>query len=262
MLLNTQTQNFIRQLWLRLTPGRVALIDNLDAPVNSRQSAATALSQYNALVAAIASSPRAMWQTKIIEAPGAFSFTVPAGVRVLWYDLCGGGGGGGGGGSNGYCGGGGGGGGALFDMIGYVTPGEIITGIVGAGGNAGVSGTAPTDGATGGQTYIQKFQIGGAGTNFVVNGGYRGTRATNTAQGVGGQGGMIFGFNGDLTGRNIPGSAGFAGDASGGGAGGGNVIGVLNGKSYGSGGKGGTGTIQPVAGTGGVVILRWFGVEP
>ena len=63
--------------------------------------------------------------------PGAFSFTVPAGVTIVSITACGGGGAGG----NTYSGegfyNGGGGGAAIFGEKHLVTPGQTITGTIG-----------------------------------------------------------------------------------------------------------------------------------
>lgn len=101
--------------------------------------------------------------------PGAFSWTIPAGVTGigLWVWAAGGGGGFGAAGTPGGAGAGGS-AGAFFRFVGIaVTPGQSVTGTIGAGGAAGISGTAGQAGANtavtvNGVTYTAVGGPGGA----------------------------------------------------------------------------------------------------
>ena len=82
--------------------------------------------------------------------PGTYAFTIPPGCSFIGVDMCGGGGGGEGGGGglvtgfNGSCtvqGGGGGGAPRVCAKM-PVTPGDVLTIVVGAGGGAGSGGLA------------------------------------------------------------------------------------------------------------------------
>lgn len=99
------------------------------------------------------------------------TFTVPAGVNMVYVTAVGGGGGGGGGVASGYdvniaaSGGGGGSGYYVEDKMVFVTPGSSIPITIGAGGNGGA---AKTKGGNGGTTLFGSYLsvsggIGGAG---------------------------------------------------------------------------------------------------
>lgn len=105
------------------------------------------------------------------------SFTVPANVTTLWCSGCGGGGGGGGSGSiigvTSYASTSGGGGGAQGQWARKVpitvTPGQVLTIAIGAGGAHGIGGSGGSGGAngsTGGNTTIT-----GTGVNVTLTGG-------------------------------------------------------------------------------------------
>jgi len=121
---------------------------------------------------------------KLFESSG--TFTVPADVYVLWLDACSGGGGGGGG-FVGETGGGGGGGGPAMGVRGAtmpVTPGEIITLTIGAGG---VGGAAGASGGSGGTTAIAP-PTGAESRGFVLRSGAGGAPGTETTGGASGGG--------------------------------------------------------------------------
>ncbi|WP_426315499.1 hypothetical protein ACN9MF_11270 [Methylobacterium fujisawaense] len=188
---------------------------------------------------------------KVYATPGTYSWTVPAGVtqiRVRAWS----GGGGGGAGSSSASGGSGGGGGVYADETYDVTPGQVLTIIVGAGGAAGVaSASAPTAGGTGGTTSVgalmtltggQGGQAGNGGTatqlsntgtaagaSLVVPGYFGGLAYTISGVVMGGSGGAAFGTSqppvnvapsngnpGMTPGGGATGAAGFAGGGVGG----------------------------------------------
>jgi hypothetical protein len=103
--------------------------------------------------------------------PGSFSYTVPTGVtRVRLKGW--GAGGGGGGAASGSPGGAasGGGSGAYFEKSVAVSPGDTITGTIGAGGSAGTAGANGGTGSNttivvGGTTYTIPAGAGGASAN-------------------------------------------------------------------------------------------------
>lgn len=160
--------------------------------------------------------------------PGAISFTVPAGVTLITAENWGGGAGGGGVGvgGNGSAGGGGAGGYARKRIS--VTPGQVLTGIVGAKGLGGAPGGT---GASGGTT-----SFGGI---ITCTGG---TGGSPNPTGNGGGGGTATG--GDINSTGGAGTAGAAGASVNGGPGGASSFG-------GAGGGGGFGIAGPGAGPGG-----------
>lgn len=101
--------------------------------------------------------------------PGAWTFTIPAGVRSVRVRAWGAGGGGGG--VNGPGGGSGGGGGAYGEKTLLVAPGDVINGNVGAGGIAGTSGS---DAGNGGNTTLVA-----AAVTYTLGGGVGGHSANN-----------------------------------------------------------------------------------
>lgn len=171
--------------------------------------------------------------------PGAFSFTVPAGVTLVSLTACGGGGGG----AAGVCsnssgslkrgGGGGGGGAAVFGKKVSVTPGQTISGTVGAGGAGGtfyVYGyNASSNGASGGATIIGEILTlaGGGGClaksdlSSISFGGVEG----GEGGGRGGNGGAQVNQQASNGGGGVwgPGGKGANGIALGGGGGGGSI---------------------------------------
>jgi|GEM_PF-5529275 len=189
--------------------------------------------------------------------PGTFSFSVPAGVRQLYIEVWGAGGGAGhiGTDSN-WLGGGGGGGGHARGSY-PVTPGQILSIVVGQGGTLG---TAAADGGNGG--------VSSVGSLISATGGAGGKRSSGTsATGVGGLGGVgsgqinIVGQEGGAGQSNAAGSVGaMGGDAACGGAGGRSSTGSGDiGMWPGGGGasKGPSGASTAGIGAAGGVILWW-----
>jgi hypothetical protein len=177
--------------------------------------------------------------------PGTYTFTVPEDVFFLGA-LCIGAGGGGSRDNNNAETGGGGGGGLRFTQYLEVTPGEILTIVVGSGGPGatanGVSGTA------GGNTTISR----GVTTLLQANGGGGGTVTTGGTGGTGTTiGGIIGGGNGGNGGNESANENGGGGGA-GGYSGNGGVGGVTNGNGgNGTGGGGGGGASAATGGGGG-----------
>ena len=132
-------------------------------------------------------------QTVVFTSSG--NFTVPAGVYVIKARI-GGGGGGAAGGDNTHCGSGGGAGGYV-EIILNVTPGQVLSIAIGAGG-IGVSGNNPA--ASGGTTSI----VSGGNTLAAASGGLGGT-AGNGSNNPGGGGGVGAGTGAILA---IPGGYG------------------------------------------------------
>ncbi|MFT0892739.1 phage tail protein [Pseudochelatococcus sp. G4_1912] len=177
-------------------------------------------------------------------------FTVPAGVTKIDVAIWGGGGGGGSTGMGGSSGGAGAGGHARKLIS--VTPGQQLTGIVGAGGAAGALGGG---GGTGGNT------------SFGPMTAYGGSGGRPNPSGDGGQGGSAAG--GDINSRGGDGSSGAAGSDVTGGAGGGSPFGgpgggaghgiSAGGAIPGGGGAGGGSSYSSSGGAGapGLIIIRW-----
>ena len=212
----------------------IGLTDDTDAT----SATGTVMGKLNALIAGGESGGGGY---KEFSTPGSFSFTVPAEVSWISITACGGGGGGRGGNSSnttyrsgGDGGGGGGGGSAIVGCKYPVTPGQTITGTVGAGGIGGASRQA---GSAGGATVINGI--------ITLAGGYGGNTTYSedaSSKPPGNKGG--------LTVHNIPsanlgdmapifGRAGANGSNGSGAYGGGGGTG--GGPSLGSGGKGGNG---------------------
>ncbi|WP_338509199.1 hypothetical protein [Burkholderia gladioli] len=188
------------------------------------------------------------------------TFTVPAGVLGIWITATAGGGGGGAGGnttglSSIVGGGGGGGGGAgqfLIRAFFAVTPGQVISITVGAGGFGGVAGGATA--TAGGNTVI--------GTLATLTGGSPGsTGATATVNstgggGIGGNGGAGSPAGNDGSDGNYAGNGGAGGSSPLGGGGAGGRAAQLSGRpgtsaAPGGGGGGGGGCYGTGAGTAG-----------
>lgn len=201
------------------------------------------------------------------------TFTVPAGISVIYVTASAGGGGGGGGGgtttaSGGGCGAGGTSGQSLIRQAYTVTPGQAISITVGGAGSGGVGGGAGgngTAGTAGGNTVVGSLATltggggggaGGGSTGSIAAGGA--PNATGGAQGGGGGDGG----NGAVGGSG--GASPFAGSGLGGRAGSGGGIAGGAASGYGSGGGGGGGAYQ-IAGGGntggngfaGIVIIEW-----
>lgn len=127
------------------------------------------------------------------------TFTVPAGITSITIVACGGGGGGGGGSSRYYAGdyyfsgGAGGGRGELRSVTVAVTPGQVITFEVGAGGSQGSARDGPfapnlgSDGTAGGTS--RASLNGGATWVVVANGGQGGSRSIASSINSGAAGG-------------------------------------------------------------------------
>ncbi len=175
---------------------------------------------------------------------GVSSFTVPAGVSYIQALLVAGGGGGGGGGGLGGGGAGGAGGGGSLPIYGTlnVSPGDVLTITVGAGGTS--PGGVATDGAD-----STIFNTTTSTQLMFVQGGFGGNSGSGSTPGTGqnslfnGQGFHIGGSNGGNTGGSgaagqstFFGTGGGGGAASGGGGGGGGGGGYI-----GQGGTGGSG---------------------
>lgn len=158
---------------------------------------------------------------------GTYSFTVPSGVTQILFEATGGGGGGGSGGNSSLGGsgaGGGGGAGCYTDFL-TVTPGEVLTVIVGAGGNPGSGGGS---GSAGGDSSVKaNYGRGGGGGNGGVGGVGGG--------GVGGNGGGYYARSGGVGGQ-YAGAGGISGSRIASGNGG-------SGSPYGASSMGAPGTI-------------------
>ena len=133
-------------------------------------------------------------QTTVLKTtPGAWTFTVPAGVTLVDVPGIRGGGGGGAGSTTAQAGGGGGGGGkcAIWGLT--VAPGDTLSGTIGAAGAAGTSGA---DDAT-----------AGGDTTFLHNGvlvatGYGGGRGGWSLTPGGGTGGVAVGGTSNWSGSD------------------------------------------------------------
>ena len=172
---------------------------------------------------------------ELYDAPGTYTFIVPAGVTEVSAIVIGGGGGAASSpGTSNSSGGGGGGGGTAWGTF-TVTPGETLDVIVGSNGVGGSSGTAA--GTAGGDSTIARggtvLLSGGGGTGGLAD------AAPGATTGVSAAGGTSTGTERD--GGGSGGSGGPARQNNGGGGGGG------AGGYNGNGGDGGTGN----AGTGG-----------
>lgn len=178
---------------------------------------------------------------------GAETWVVPAGVTSVNIAIWGGGGSGGGSNTSGNSGSGAGGGGYSFRTI-AVTPGDVISYNVGAGGAA----TSIADGNNGSPTTASHTPTT---TSMTANGGGKGLR-NSTTFGTGGTatGGTTntTGANGTAGGSNTGGNGGNGGNAAGtGGAGQSNADGTPGGNPGGGGGGGERGGGQRSGGAGG-----------
>lgn len=198
------------------------------------------------------------------------SFTVPVGVTQIWVSGAAGGGGGGGSGAvsgitSGWGAGGGGGGGAsgaYTNRQAYlVTPGQVLTVVIGGAGTAGTAGTAGGPGGvggTGGTTSINGTGVSLSMAGGPGGGGGGGVSAVNNAAGSGGASGGAGATNG-FTGVAV---TGYGYDFGGfGGSGGGNPFGTGGGGQgsnstgqgawgYGSGGGGAGGPLSSSSASG------------
>ena len=153
--------------------------------------------------------------SKVFSTSG--TFTVPDGVSIIIFNGCNGGGGGGGGGvagaTNRYGGAGGGGGSCYFNSSPSflnVTPGQVLTILIGAGGAGGVRssstvGTSPGgNGGNGGVSSIDSvfiFTTGGGGGGGGSGG--NGTNSSGKTGGTGGTGGNSGGIGGTGGGATV-----------------------------------------------------------
>ncbi len=118
------------------------------------------------------------------------TFTVPVQVSRIYFEIVAGGGGAGGtylGPNDANKGGGGGGGGGYASGYINVTPGEVLTLVVGARGTNGTNGVPGTQGISGSPSSISS----GGTTLIGVSGGIGGSNGTSTSGGTGGNGGSI-----------------------------------------------------------------------
>jgi len=195
--------------------------------------------------------------TYAFTAPGASSFTVPAGAYYVSVKAWGAGGGAGGRGSGGTSQSGGGGSGSFLWGIFDVVPGETIVKNVGGYGIGGVaSGLAPfagEGGGGGGPTYFYYASRSGTPYGCIVAGGGGGGGSgggTSDRGGPGGGGGAwggsgtdgINGQNNGATGSSAPGLGGTT-TAGGAGGAGNNDAGQAGG--FLTGGEGGTNNAAP-----------------
>ena len=166
--------------------------------------------------------------------PGTFSFTVPAGLTSISAVCVGGGGGGGNDTDNTEPGSGGGGGGLAYQTSIAVTPGEILTVVVGAGGGSDTaggqsridrSGTSLVAASGGGRGQSpDNGNAGGAGGTVIVGtggaGGSGGTTSDGPSNGAGGGGAGGYSGTGG-TGQSASGTPASTASTTGGGGGGG-----------------------------------------
>lgn len=162
------------------------------------------------------------------------TFTVPANVTSLWVTLVGGGGGG-----EADNGGGGGGGQAIVKQPLTVSPGDVITVTIGAGGTPGIFG-GTTDGGKGGTTSVSATLP--SGQTLSAEGGYGGSNNGDGGPG----GGPIAGVGAPYTFFDLDGVAKNKKK-------GGNAIATLNAVGgAGGGGLGGGGTYPSDGGNSGL----------
>ena len=191
---------------------------------------------------------------QIFSTPGAYSWTVPAGVSAVRARLWGGGGGGGY--ANNPGGAAGGGGGAYLEVGFAVADGDTISGSVAAGGTAGVSGANGTAGGSTTLTHAATTHTapGGAGginvsgdvSNSAAGGampasGYiarAGEPSHGGSRGYSGSGVLYYGGNGGAAPSGGYGGRAGTGPANSGAAPGGACGGGANGDAAGAGARG------------------------
>lgn len=192
---------------------------------------------------------------QILSATGTANFTVPAGVYELWVWVWGAGGAGGGGHPGpvvGRIGSDGGAGGGLAIKKIAVTPGQVISYTIGAGGTKG--GVGPTNGTAGGSSSFGAYcsATGGAGGNWNSGAG------SNGGTGTGGD----FNFSG-ARGGGVQNITQWVLGGNGGGAPLGGAGGTWDNKGVApGGGGGGAASGDGQANTGGdgadgMIIVRW-----
>ena len=180
------------------------------------------------LLSLVVSSP-ANSATTTFSATGSYSYTVPAGVTRLQVQVAGGGGGGGG---FDVAATGKGGNGALVTVTLNVTPGQVLSGTIGAGGITGWT-------SGGDALYIPNCSGGGSGGTGFSSGGIGGNANCSFATGFSGGGGG----GGGSTSMLLAGTS--LVQAAGGGGGGGST----NGGIGGAGGNSSAFTIVATCGT-------------
>ena len=183
------------------------------------------------------------------------SFTVPAAVYALEYEVVGGGGGGGSATYGGAGAAGGGGAGGRSKGVVAVTPGQTIAVTIGAGG-AGSIGTAP--GGGGGTSSF--------GSIASCTGGGGGSSVTSTIAANGGAPGGI-GSGGTANGTGAPGTngqynpgsffSGIGGSSPWGGGGGESAGAAIAASGFGAGGGGGANGYAGAAASAGLIYLKW-----
>jgi hypothetical protein len=197
--------------------------------------------------------------------PGNYTFTVPAGITSLSV-VCWGGGAGTWGGNSGIGQGGGGGGGYAANPAYSVTPGQVISYTVGAGGTGSATNTGFTFASDGKNTVFDSTNVAGNGVvaaaglsylaqlNYAPGGGSPGAAGPGigTVLFAGGNGGPL--YSGQANGSGGGGSAGATGNGGGANYGGSpGTAGTGGGVNGGSGGPapGGNGSAGPAPGGGG-----------
>lgn len=176
--------------------GGLSVTDSSVIPTLSYRSVVTTPATNNTNPAALALIGDTLLGNRfqLYNIAGTYTFTVPAGITQLYITASGSGGGGGSGsGSNG---GGGSAGAAIFKALYTVTPGDILTIVVGAGGLGGTSGLGGNNGNATTITALSLSLLGGVGGLVGISGpgnggdarpgGSAGTTGTSTTAGSGG----------------------------------------------------------------------------
>jgi hypothetical protein len=257
------TTSFDPHLSLNTTTAEVSTTNSVDLAVSGFsviQNATTNINVNNATYIYLSIASSSVLTDAVYTVPGTYSWIAPASVTSVCVVCVGGGGG-----SNpdnvpsGAYGSGGGGGLGWKNNI-SVTPGQLYTVVVGAGGTKAYNGTNTSGNAS---YFINSTTVagnggqradggsGGAGGTFVGDGGGSGGAGGNGNLSAGGAGGGAGGYSGNGGAGAAYGGAG--GNGSGGAAGGGGGNGTGNG--FGGGGVGlygqGTSGLGGSAGGGG-----------
>lgn len=190
------------------------------------------------------------------------TFTVPAGVNSITVGCWGGGGAGGNRTSNGVAGGGG--GGAFSSSVIAVTPGDMYSYVIGAGGTSGSSATAGGDTwfgspttvmAKGGNSVTTNSQTGatggaaGPGFGTIKNSGGNGRNGNTSGTDYGGGGGSSAGIAIGANGNNATTNVGANAPAGGGDGGDGRFSSQGNGQAGNVPGGGGGGALRTSSST-------------
>jgi hypothetical protein len=229
-----------------ITETAETFVANLWSQSGSAFLTASSTVTINASGTPVSSTP--VWTFK--TTPGTYSWTIPTGRTVATFMIIAGGGGG----RSTTSGGGGGGAGGQELLFEYsVTPGDVITMVVGAGGAANTAGSSSSISSS-------------TGASLTITGGTSGTSGTTSNGGAAGSGSFTSSkAGGSGVFNNAGGGGGGAGGLAGGSAGGGatgNIGGAgaasvtinVNGTDYeSSGGGGGAGAGE--GGTGGTSNL-------